>query len=197
MHSFGPQLKNCPKYSQEKKSTEREIGNIPQLDFLSVSSEDKVTFPTCQSLGAAPEQISGGFHPKNVEKAIHFLNCGSSFANLVTICQLNHTLNWKDVISKVQTETIKEMLMDKEFTRRLQEEIPYETLAKLMQLKREFASFITRDSLMYKHTRCLLKNRNFMKLLPKEFIAELMFKPKYRHFGGLITHLYTVFFAPT
>ena len=177
----GPQL-DCSDFFKEKSSekpSSKKVDNKKISDFLNKFAIDDDEFNDSTKddnedcpLSISPENLRNGFDIKDVKKAIQVINCNPSAVNHLHICQLDHTLRWKDLVNKLDSKIIKEMYMNDELGETIKAKIPYATLASFIQIREDFASFLAPGTSLQSYVKDLINQRSFVNLLEKDFIAK-------------------------
>ena len=87
---------------------------------------------------------------------------------------MNHAFNWRKLIGQLTNEPITTLLLNKELAERIKTKIPHATMAKLIQMRPSVVKNITGDHPLKGYFKSLLKNREFMKLLRREYIVDVL-----------------------
>jgi len=116
-------------------------------------------------------QIQEFFNVNNPDYVREATNANPKLINELNDCQLHYSLTWKEVITKLKDKTIEAMMVDKKLAKRF-ETIPHKTLATMIQMRpgivKNFHLNFPAKNLFKK----LLKNRKFVKMLSRDFIAD-------------------------
>ena len=101
------------------------------------------------------------------------VNANPEVFNNVDDCLLNYILNLNQVILALNENVLDSFVKSEKLAKRLIN-IPHETIAKLIQVKPEFLRKINETSPHQNFIKTLLKNKSFIKKLPKEFLAQVL-----------------------
>ena len=115
-----------------------------------------------------PKNVQDGFDDFSEDEIIMCANKNTDLITLLKPCQLNYILTSEKIIKSLESKTIVKLLEDDTFIQIIQKDIPFETMAKLVQIRPEIVTKLRKDYPAARYISSLLKNVHFLKRLPKK-----------------------------
>ena len=115
-----------------------------------------------------PKDVQDGFDDFSEHEIIMCANKNTDMIILLKPCQLNYILTSEKIIKSLESETILRLLGNDAFIQIIRKDIPFQTMAKLVQIRPEIVTKLRKDYPAARYISSLLKNVHFLKRLPKE-----------------------------
>ena len=114
------------------------------------------------------ENVQSEFDRSTDDEIIKCANENTNPIFYLKPCQLNHILTTEKIVRSLESKTILGLLENDTFIEMIRKDIPFLTMAKLVQIRPEIMTKLRTDYPAARYISSLLKNFRFVKRLPKE-----------------------------
>ena len=121
-----------------------------------------------KSILNGPENIQSEFDRSSDVEIITCANKNIDSIIYLKPCQLNYILTNEKIVNSLESETILGLLENETFVQIIQKDIPFPTMAKLVQMRPEIVTKLCIHYPAARYITSLMKNVHFLKRIPKE-----------------------------